>query len=68
MKLNTLLLASCFTALLILPACNWFSSTQNEPEAIAIEEIVIMEPELETLQDQQVEDEEINDLNLLNEK
>ncbi len=72
MKFNKILLVSSFLTLAILPACNWFGNSQNEPE-IVLEEVLIVEPEIvETLQDQQLNDqelqEEINDLNLLNEK
>ena len=70
MNFNKFLLASSFMALMILPACNWFGTT-NEPEVVLVEEVVVMEPEevvieeIEPLQDQQSEDLE---LDLLNEK
>lgn len=72
MKLNTVLLTSCFMALMILPACTWWTNN-NEPETLLIEEIVVVEPEMGSLQDEILEEaleeaEEINDLNMLNEK
>ena len=63
MKFNQLLLASSFMALMILPACDWFKSSNNEPEVVVIEEVVMMEPEVETLQDQQLDDQELEFLN-----
>ena len=62
MNFNRFLLTSSFMALMILPACNWF---ENKPEAVVIEEIIVIEPEMESLQDQQVDDQELNDLSLL---
>ena len=56
-------------ALMILPACNWWGSSKNESDNLTIEEVLVMEPEAQLIESEQLEEQgEINDLNLLDEK
>ena len=69
MKFNQLLLATSSMALMILPACNWWGSSKNESDNLTIEEVLVMEPEAQLIESEQLEEQgEINDLNLLDEK